>query len=78
MSEQEVRESGYALREEVNEVHDIAESLPHVVRGVICVKCCDRWISVAPESVPLKKYECSNCGPGFVVCTGRPVTQNGE
>ena len=44
---------------------------PHRTLEVICVKCCKRWIAIAPIDTPLVKYECPKCGPGYVASTGQ-------
>lgn len=49
---------------------------PHVVQEVICVKCCTRWIAVAPKTLLLKNYECNNCGKGYVIKTGQEINNN--
>lgn len=55
-------------------VISIHKNEPHTVREVICVKCHKRWISVAPESLLLKDYECPNCGfSETVIATGQPI-----
>lgn len=58
----------------MNNVIDIQERFPHVVQEVICVKCGERWIAVAPENLLLKNYECKNCVTGYVIKTGQNLT----
>lgn len=50
--------------------------IPHVVQEVICVKCCTRWIAVAPTSLLLKEYECDRCGKGYIIKTGQEINNN--
>ena len=52
-------------------VVDIEARKPHSVSEVICVKCGKRWVSVRPVGTLLKKLECENCGPGYVIETGQ-------
>jgi len=49
---------------------NLEEQRPHVVQEVVCLKCLNRWIAVAPEKLLLKQYECKKCGQGFVIKTG--------
>ncbi len=58
----------------MGDVVDIEEQMPHVVREVICVRCCTRWVSVAPQATRLKDYECQNCGSGYIICTGQEIS----
>lgn len=63
----------------MNNVISINKNAPHVVREVICVKCCRRWISVAPVDLLLKDYECPNCGKSeTVIATGQEFSYDKE
>lgn len=44
---------------------------PHVTLEVMCAKCFHRYQAVAPHDLPLKKYDCEKCGPGYVIATGQ-------
>ena len=55
----------------MNKVIDIEEGMPHRVSEVICVKCLHRSMCVRPIKTLLKKLECENCGPGYIIETGQ-------
>lgn len=57
-----------------DKVVNLDEKRPHVVHEVICVKCHFRWMAVAPPDIKLKDYGCGNCGQGYVILTGQPLS----
>ena len=54
----------------MGKIIDIDANKPHEVGEVICVKCCNRYISARPLGTKLKDLDCENCGPGFTIITG--------
>lgn len=58
----------------INLQDKIDEKLPHMVSEVICVRCCNRWISVRPVGTLLKDLECETCKQaGAVIETGQEI-----
>lgn len=44
------------------------------VSEVICIKCCNRWISVRPKETLLKQIYCPNCNKeGYIIETGEDL-----
>lgn len=54
-------------------VVSLDERTSYAVSEVICVRCCERWISVRPQKTLLKHIECPNCGAGYVIKTGETI-----
>ena len=60
----------------MGDIIELEEFKPHIVHEVICVKCCHRWIAVAPETLLLKEYQCPECGLiGAVIETGQNIKE---
>ena len=58
----------------MGKVIDIEEKMEHTVSEVICVRCCNRWISARPSSLLLKNMECPYCKVfGAVIETGQDL-----
>ena len=53
------------------QITDINSLKAHRTLEVICVKCLYRYVAVALAETPLIKYECKDCGPGYVIATGQ-------
>jgi Zn finger protein HypA/HybF involved in hydrogenase expression len=54
--------------------YNISDYIPHKVSEVICLKCLNRWFSVRPVNVLLKKIQCPNCYcSGFTIETGEDI-----
>lgn len=69
-----VNEYGEPIDEDYGEgVVSLDERTPYEVSEVICVRCCERWISVRPQKTLLKDIECPNCGKGYVIKTGEEM-----
>ncbi len=62
----------------MSDVTNIDDHRPHRTFEALCVKCLDRWISIARMGVPLKDITCAQCGAGFVVNTGQEFGPDGE
>ena len=58
----------------MGDITELDEHRPHEFWEAMCVKCLERWIAVVPVGMLLKKVECKNCGPGYVVNTGQDVS----
>ena len=60
----------------MGDIIELGDYKPHIVHEVICIKCCHRWIAVAPENLWLKDYACPSCQQtGGVIKTGQSITE---
>jgi hypothetical protein len=62
----------------MGKIHNIEENQPHITSNVICSKCKKEWVAVRPVDTSVNILECSICGQGHVVETGKKLDMRGR
>jgi len=62
----------------MDKIHNIEENQPHIISNVVCSKCKKEWVAARPIETSVNKLECSECGQGYTIETGKKLDMRGR